>query len=62
MVDIKKDKYRACIQNITDGVFSEQNITNCLGENLEFFYYDIDYELYKIKGRFANKITTMVFE
>lgn len=62
MVDTKKEKYRTCIQNITDGVFTEQNITHCLGENMEFFYYDIDYELYKIKGRFASKINTMVFD
>lgn len=62
MVKIKEGKYRNCLEKISTSSFSENNIHNCVGKDLDFFYQDIEYEKMKIKARFAARIKSIMFE
>lgn len=62
MVKSKQEKYKKCIENISDASFTETNINNCVGEDLEFLYHDIQYERYKIMSSIASKVTKEIYE
>lgn len=56
----RKNKYSNCINQISDSGFSEENINNCIGENLQYFYLDCSFEMLKIKSRIASRIKKII--
>ena len=62
MIYDKKDKYKNCIEDISDASFSESNINRCVGEDLEFFHYDVIYEKYKIMASIDSRIKAELYD
>ncbi len=57
-----EDSYKACLQNISDSDFSQETIDNCVGEEYQFVFDDIDYEKRKIQARGDNAIRTIMIK
>jgi hypothetical protein len=53
-----EDAYKACIDNLSDNDFSQEDIEKCVGVDYQFVYDDIDFEKRKILSRADNAVRT----
>ena len=58
----KKKGYKDCLEKISDSNFSEDAINTCVGEDFEFFDFDIDYERMKVQSRIISKVDYLMIE
>ena len=61
-ITAKKKGYKECLEKLSDNNFSEDAINKCIGEDFEFFDFDIDYERMKVKSRIISKVDYLMIE